>query len=49
MGVNVHKDEKNLSPLQLEFLQCGPHSLFQAYELVKMRTEYNRIMKQGEI
>jgi hypothetical protein len=43
------KMKRNLSPLQLEILQCGPKSLIQAYELVKMRAEYNRIMKQGEI
>jgi hypothetical protein len=30
-------------------LQCGPKSLLQAYELVKMRDEYDRIMKEGGI
>jgi hypothetical protein len=43
------KMKKNLSPLQLEILQCGPQSLVQAYELVKMRADYNRIMNKGEI
>jgi hypothetical protein len=43
------KMKRRLSVLQVEILQCGPKSLLQAYELVKMREDYDRIMKEGEI
>jgi hypothetical protein len=44
------KMKSRLSVLQVEILlQCGPKSLLQAYVLVKMREDYDRIMKEGEI
>lgn len=48
-GMYVRLARKKLSPIQLQILEYGPKNLFQTYELVCMRQDYLRIMKQGEI